>query len=78
MPDPFRDPDSQALIFPADESVDLAAQSVEHVRKMYVDVLSLREQVLELVDFLTDLPKPAGMNVRLDVIKSKLQKIGNQ
>lgn len=73
MNEPLRDPDSQALIFPANEAADLAAQSVEHVRKMYLDVLTLRDQLVLLVDFMMDTPHQT-----LPEIKKALLRIGNQ
>lgn len=74
MNEPLRDPDSQALIFPANEAADLAAQSVEHVRKMYLDVLTLRDQLVLLVDFMMDTPH----HQTLPEIKKALLRIGNQ
>ena len=61
--DPVRQPQSQALVFPPDNS----EYSILHA-----ELLRQREVITELIRFIEILPKPAGYNERLGAILNKL------
>lgn len=68
MTEPFRDPESQALIFPVDHAFT-------EIEKLKSKVNSLSEIVILLCTYIEGLPKNPGQNERLHEIKGFLRSL---